>query len=63
MSRYECGHCGAICDEDELALETWDEPREFWGMPCYEHMVEIRCPYCGSDAIDEYEEDDEDEAI
>lgn len=62
MSRYKCGHCGATCDENELDYEEWDEPRgEFWGSPCSEHMVELRCPYCGSDDIDEYYVDEEDE--
>ena len=62
MSKYKCYHCNCICDEDELAYEEWDEPRgEYWGMPCTEHMTEIRCPSCGSDDIDEYEEEEDEE--
>lgn len=60
MSKCKCQDCGWIGDDHELEKEEWYESRgEFWGSPCSEHMVEMRCPHCGSDDIDEYYENDE----
>lgn len=56
----KCFDCGWIGDAEEL--KAVEESRgEFWGMPAYETMY--YCPCCGSDCIDDYngEEDDEDD--
>lgn len=46
---YYCPQCEQWTDD--IAIEEWDEYREFWGMPSIEHLIEWRCPNCGSDAI------------
>jgi len=58
-----CNDCGKVFSENDVVVKEWDEPRgEYWGMPCSEHMVEWHCPFCNSDDVDDYyEEDDEDE--
>ncbi len=58
----KCFDCGWIGDAEEL--KRVEESRgEFWGTPAYETMY--YCPCCGSDYIDDYkgedEEDDEDD--
>lgn len=58
---YRCADCGEIFDEPEYVQECIGE---FWGMPAFETWC--RCPYCDSDAVDEYYEDedeDDDEEI
>lgn len=45
---------------DPLELKRSEEYRgEFWGMPAYETVY--CCPECGSDNIDDFTEDDEEE--
>lgn len=56
----KCYDCGAVFEDSEVVVEEWDEPRgEYWGMPCTEHMVEWRCPFCNSDEVDDYTEDED----
>lgn len=47
----KCYDCGSVFEDSEVIFEEWDEPREFWGAPCMEHFVKLRCPYCNSDDI------------
>lgn len=54
---YRCCHCKNYFEYPDT--HEWDEPRgEYWGMPCSEHMIEDVCPYCGSDDIEESEEEE-----
>ena len=53
-----CRECESIFNEDELKIVH--EPRgEFWGIPCTEPMA--YCPYCGSEWIEDYNEEEEEE--
>lgn len=63
MSKLKCNNCGSVFDEFEAEWVEWDEPREFWGMSCSEHMVELHCPQCNSDSCEDYygNEDEEEE--
>ena len=54
---YRCCHCKNYFDYPDT--HEWYESRgEYWGMPCSEHMIEEVCPYCGSDDIEESEEEE-----
>lgn len=61
--RHYCEECGAWFDMPRYI--EWDESRgEYWGIPCTEHLVELRCPNCDSEDIITREfirEEDEDE--
>ena len=53
-----CADCGWIGTSEEL--RRVEEPRgEFWGIPCSETMY--YCPACGSDYINDYIPEQEDE--
>ena len=53
-----CCDCSWIGEPEEL--KAVDESRgEFWGMPAYETMY--YCPECGSDCVDDYNEEEEEE--
>lgn len=62
---YICLDCKEVHEDSKLVYKSYDEPREFWGMPCYEHFVEAYCPNCGSDELEKYypDEEEENEAI
>ena len=53
---YKCAECGQPFDKPE---EREDYRGEFWGIPAYETICV--CPYCGSDEILDYEEDEDEE--
>lgn len=56
MKQFICADCNNIFGEDEFA--TVREYRgEFWGFPAYE-TISV-CPFCHSDAIDDYKENEE----
>lgn len=57
----KCLDCERVFSEDNVVVEEYDESRgEFWGMPCSEHIVEWRCPFCGSTELDDnYVEEEE----
>ena len=57
---YICEHCGAIFDEPRLSTH-YESRGEYWGFPAYEKMVYAYCPECGSEDINDYYPDDEDE--
>ena len=63
LDLVKCAECGKVFEKDEVDVEEWDEPRgEYWGIPCSEHMIEWRCPHCGSpDLLEDYFPNDEDE--
>ena len=54
----KCYECGCIFDEDE-ADERSECVGEFWGSPAYQSFMV--CPECGSDEIDDYEEENEED--
>ena len=56
--KYICADCGRIIDEDEL-VRVEINSGEFWGFPCSE--TALGCPSCKSDAIEEYDEQEEDD--
>ena len=58
MSRCRCCNCGAEGDTEELR-RVRESRGEFWGVPCYEALYV--CPCCGSDDIEEVEEESDDE--
>ena len=53
-----CNDCGKIFDEDEAKV-VHDHVGDFWGVPAYQDFLE--CPYCGSDEIEDYNGQDEEE--
>ena len=54
MGKIRCYDCGHIFDEDDADSRRY-YVGEFWGAPAYDY--EAVCPECGSDAIEEYEEE------
>lgn len=56
MKQFICADCNNIFGEDEIATVREDRG-EFWGQRCFENISV--CPFCHSDAIDEYNEDEE----
>jgi Zn finger protein HypA/HybF involved in hydrogenase expression len=59
-AKFYCADCKSWFDSP--ISKEWEEPREFWGMTCFEHFIEYRCPECNSDDVwDSYNliEDDE----
>ena len=54
---YKCEDCGAWFDKPDI--REIREYREFWGAPCYETMYEERCPKCGSEYIEEVDDNEE----
>ncbi|MBR4832409.1 MAG: hypothetical protein IKZ97_07270 [Butyrivibrio sp.] len=53
-----CTECGKIFDEDEAKV-VHDHVGDFWGAPAYQDFLE--CPDCGSDMLEDYREEEEDE--
>ena len=52
---WYCQDCGGIIPRDELRIIRHEE-RHYWLDDCpVEDFYEIRCPYCGSELIDEAE--------
>ncbi len=56
---YICERCGEIFDSPEV--EIWRDVEEFWGAKCYNETATYSCPFCGSEDIEPYYEDDEEE--
>lgn len=54
--KVKCEHCKRIFDNDEIITER-QYMGEFWGAPAYEDFDV--CPYCRSDEIFDYEEEEE----
>ena len=53
---YKCCDCGSIIREDDI--DTIQDYRgEYWGTPAYEN-VDV-CPKCGSDCLEEYDNEDD----
>lgn len=54
-----CNDCGAVFDANEIEVKTWEEYRgECWGAPAYERMASYHCPKCGSEDIEEAEDEE-----
>ena len=53
---YKCEECGNVFDEPKMVQECVGE---FWGTPAYETWAV--CPDCGSDEIEDYEDNEIDE--
>lgn len=51
-----CNECGEKFTAEDSG--TYTERHEFWGAPCYETFMV--CPACGSEFIEEYEEEQDD---
>lgn len=58
MADYKCTNCGRLLDAQDLK-EMRDYMGEFWGTPAYETFNV--CPYCGSEELDKYYGDYDDE--
>lgn len=59
---YRCERCGETFNESEVVVEKWREYRgEYFGFPAIETVSEEHCPYCNSEDIEEYYEEDEDD--
>jgi RNA polymerase subunit RPABC4/transcription elongation factor Spt4 len=54
----KCEHCKRIFDNNEIITER-QYMGEFWGSPAYDDFDV--CPYCKSDEIFDYEEEEEDD--
>ena len=62
MMRYICSECKEIFNESEIVVNSYTEKMgEFWGAPAYETFYEDHCPYCGSNYIEEYYEEGNDD--
>ena len=58
MRRLICSDCGEKFSEEDAEVRS-ENVGEFWGAPAY--MDYNICPYCGSDDVDTYYGDDEEE--
>lgn len=55
----KCYKCKAIFDDSETVIESYQECiGEFWGDPAYETFIVERCPRCGSEDIEEAEDEE-----
>lgn len=62
MMMYRCAKCKEVFPETDIEVKSWREYRgEYFGDPAYETVSEDHCPYCNSEDIDEYWEDEDDE--
>lgn len=60
MRMMRCNRCGKVFREDDADAKS-ECVGEFWGAPAYiEYNI---CPACGSDEIEENNEDDEDDEL
>ena len=53
-----CCECETAFEEEDAHV-VHDCVGEFWGEPAYQDFLE--CPFCGSDEIEDYEGQDEEE--
>lgn len=53
-----CCECETAFEEEDAKV-VHDCVGEFWGAPAYQDFLE--CPFCGSDEIEDYEGQDEEE--
>ena len=59
-TRYLCGGCGRVIEEEEMVVRLTRERRgECHGAPAYEEIETGYCPHCGSTVLDEVTIDDE----
>lgn len=52
-----CRDCGWYGSEEDLPITK--EKYEFWGAPVTQDFIEMVCPVCGHDALEEKEDQDE----
>lgn len=57
--RYKCGSCGAVFDDPYI----YEIDEDMNGEGAWYTWTIFKCPYCYSDAVWEYEEEDEDDAL
>lgn len=50
---YYCKDCKELIENDELEEADEGFYTEVWGHNCYNEYSTVRCPYCGSDDIEE----------
>lgn len=59
---YKCSECERVFDKPHEHETTWEAFYGVSGMfPDHHRVTILECPYCGSDGIEEYFEDEEDE--
>jgi DNA-directed RNA polymerase subunit RPC12/RpoP len=61
---FKCDNCGAIIEDDEVEYERvcWEDYYGVGGMfPNKNYGTLAVCPACGSEDIEEMEDDDEDD--
>ena len=57
MRHYKCHSCAWIGEYFELDHKTWLEQRPYGDSGCYEELGADICPECGSEDIEEIDED------
>lgn len=53
-----CCECKSVFSEEEAKV-VHDHVGDFWGVPAYQDFLE--CPFCGSDMLEDYNGQDEEE--
>jgi DNA-directed RNA polymerase subunit RPC12/RpoP len=59
MEKYKCNDCGEIFREDEISYDNGYDMVEYWGSMVQMPWTIEKCPYCGSEDIEEKEDKDE----
>ena len=59
VKMIKCHDCDRVFSELDVVVKDYYESRgEYWGMPCSEHILEWHCPFCNSEDLDHYTEEE-----
>lgn len=56
---YKCYKCKEIFDENKVETRDDGNYEEYWGSKVWMPSIVSICPYCKSEDIDEYDENEE----
>lgn len=57
--KNKCSNCGQIFNGQQLEIRDDGNYEEYWGSKVWMPSIVSICPYCKSEDIDEYDENEE----